>query len=758
MTIGNRRFSADILAVLLLIALCWLFNWRLLTPNTLNQQSLVEGDFSGQFVAFAHYQAVRFAQAEVPLWNPYNYGGHPFLADTQAAAFYPPRLITIGALNITGGSTPQRMYYALEVEMIAHMLLASLFMYALLRRLTLRQPYSVAAGLIAGITFAYSGYLTGYPQLQLAVMEAGVWLPLTLLGIHEATRDTKVRWHWFILAGIALGISLTAGHPQTALFFVYVSTGYLAYQTATQHLHWRTFILGTLIFGLIGAGLAAVQLLPGWEYTRLTVRTTLSFDAMGNGFPFYDVLQMLFPGMLSLWSPLFVGIVPLALAIYAIARRVNGAIFWLIVTVIAFALSFGQGTIFYDLVYNIVPGFSLFRGQERSAYVIAVSLSILTGLGTNVLLSSDANLPRYRFVLWGLFTLAFVLGMALFINWLLVPGTSGKYRSTVWFSVLIAGSAILLITNVVVRWEKLRQVQATLLIVVVVFELFSVSRSNPNLEVRPAGERLQEPTLAQAIRTDVRNDVYRADLTRAIGENYGTLYGIMDTQGISPLRLLSVDRLLKLPVGRLWEAFSVRYIPTTDNELPVPSTIIAKDESPQTTINLHKLTDPRPFARLVYRTWIESDDNAALGIITDPSYDARNTVMLPAEPKFALPASVVNGTASITRWSPESITVQTSSPDPAILSVSLIYYPGWQATIDGQPASLLRADTAFTALALPSGDHTIQLDYRPASYQVGSLITLATLVVVALGALSGLAPAYFAKSANRRSNSESARS
>src|SRR5437762_3179719 len=207
MRIGSRRISVDLLSVILLVILCWLFYWRLLTPNPLNQQSLVEGDFSGQFVAFAHYQAVRFAQGEVPLWNPYNYGGHPFLADTQAAVFYPPRLLTIAILNSTGGSTPQRMYDALQQEMVFHALIASLLMYAFVRRLTLGELHSVAAGLVAGLTFAYGGYLTGYPQLQLAVMEAGVWLPLALLGIHEATRADRVRWRWIGVAGLALALS-----------------------------------------------------------------------------------------------------------------------------------------------------------------------------------------------------------------------------------------------------------------------------------------------------------------------------------------------------------------------------------------------------------------------------------------------------------------------------------------------------------------------------------------------------------------------
>src|SRR5258708_3447219 len=415
MTIGKRRISADLISVIVLIALCWLFFWRVLTPHPINQESLVEGDFSGQFVAFAQYQAVRVQQGAIPLWNPYNYGGHPFLADTQSAVFYPPRLLTIALLN--GRATPQRMYDALEKEMILHTLLASLLMYAFVRRLTA----NLFAALIAGITFAYSGYLTGYPQPQLAVMEAGIWLPLALLGIHEATldspspksergvggevnhRDQQFGWRWLILAGVALGLSLAAGHPRTALFFIYVSVAYLGYRVFSSRRSWRVFAFGAAIFALVGGGLAAVQLIPGLEYTRLTARTLLSFDAMGNGFPFYDPLQVVFPGFLSLWSPLHFGIAALGLVIYAALRRVEGFWFWLGLPAVALLFSFGHGTILYDLFYSVVPGFNLFRGQERSAYVIAVAMSILAGLGTSGLLGdkSDKDAPRrYKLILW----------------------------------------------------------------------------------------------------------------------------------------------------------------------------------------------------------------------------------------------------------------------------------------------------------------------------------------------------------------------
>ena len=83
--------NRDTHAVIVLVLLWLLFFWRLFTPIAADQASLETGDFSGQFVAFAGYQYERLSRGEIPLWNPYNNGGLPFIADTQAAVFYPPR-------------------------------------------------------------------------------------------------------------------------------------------------------------------------------------------------------------------------------------------------------------------------------------------------------------------------------------------------------------------------------------------------------------------------------------------------------------------------------------------------------------------------------------------------------------------------------------------------------------------------------------------------------------------------------------------
>ncbi len=58
-----------------------------------------------------------------------------------------------------------------------------------------------------------------------------------------------------------------------------------------------------------------------------------------------------------------------------------------------------------------------------------------------------------------------------------------------------------------------------------------------------------------------------------------------------------------------------------------------------------------------------------------------------------------------------------------MLTLSDQYYPGWQATIDGQPTEIVRADTVFRAVCVPAGDHTVRFEYEPTSLYAGVAVS-----------------------------------
>jgi putative membrane protein len=91
-----------------------------------------------------------------------------------------------------------------------------------------------------------------------------------------------------------------------------------------------------------------------------------------------------------------------------------------------------------------------------------------------------------------------------------------------------------------------------------------------------------------------------------------------------------------------------------------------------------------------------------------------------------------DSTASVvlTKYEPNSLTYTINSAKGGVVVFSEIYYPGWTATIDGQPAELGRVNYILRALNVKAGKHEVVLDFHPSS-----ISTTETIAYVALGAL-----------------------
>lgn len=722
------RQPPDRIAVALLIILWLLFFWRLFTPIRADQASLKQGDFSAQFVAFGGYQYTRWSEGEVPLWNPYNNGGLPFIADTQAAVFYPPRLLTIALVSLSGTDWT---YHALELEMTFHVLFYTLTLYLLVRWMT----ENALAGFVTAIVGGYGGYLTGYPPLQLALLEAGVWLPLAVLGVFQATIPhplapspsrgegvEHIRWLWLVLTGVALGLSWMAGHPQTSFFLTYLLMAYFAYRVYRLRAPLRDYLSGVALFGLIAFGVVAVTLLPGLQYLLLTSRSDLGFDAKSSGFPFQDIIQLLYPGVVSLFSPLYVGITGLVLVIIATWRRVPEALFWLAVAVFALLLSVGENSALYHLLYNLLPGLRFFRGQERAAYLVANSFAILAGLGMTALVPEITR--RLRIGLAGLLVFCSVIIAAIFVVWLNNREGYGTVISAVVFSTLIVAVLLWFLPEIARRrnWRPL-------LALLIVFELFSVNMdAESNYDSIPPDTQLQPNSLLQIPLAD-NDQPFRVDGLRVLGGNFGSLYGLADIQGISPLFLTDVQEIIEdgLPDEIAWELFSVRYVYSDWEALTVPGEVLARDEDERGAVNLHRLTAQRPYALLMYDVVVVENDEAARRLLADPEFSPRETLIVEQAPPIELTGDIPEGAgATVTRYEPEALTVIANTPIPAILSLAHVDYPGWYATVNGESADILRAYGGLSAVVVPAGESMVELVFNPLTYRTGAILSLVT--------------------------------
>ena len=737
----KRWASPDRLAVLTLLLLWLLFFWRLFTPIAADQASLKQGDFSGQFVAFAGYQYQRMQQGEIPLWNPYNNGGLPFIADTQAAVFYLPRWITIGLSSLAGGWS----YNALQLEMAFHVLAYSLLMYLFVRRLTLGRAQSPLASLVAAILVSYGGYATSYPPLQLAVLEAASWFPLAALGILEATRRRALAWRMLALAGFGLGMSWLAGHPQTSWFITYLLTAYFAWRCYRQQIRWNAFVPGLIGIALLTFAVTAVTLLPGIEYLLQTAREGLGFDVKGNGFPFKDVAQFVFPGLVSLWSPLYIGLPALFFVFVAVIRDENDSRFWLAAALVGLIHSLGANSAFYDLTYNLVPGLRFFRGQERAAFVVANSLSILAGLGIVAATNLQNQVDRQRALRWWRWiALALIfIALVVLILWASDAATWSDFLDIAARSALVALTSLLVLTHLLHHPQRLG-VQVAL-VTLIVLELFSVTMDHPGTyDPRPSTEQLSmlPPPLVHAVlQQSADEQPFRVDGFRGLQDNYGSLYKVMDMRGISPLFLAGPQRIIYrnyVDNPLAWELFAVKYVYSASQNLSIPTDVIATGQDREGMVYLHRLEDPRQFAHLIYQAALVDSDEFALALMDDPRFDERSAIVVQRPLEHNLPGQAADGRAIVKSFEPEKIVIEIDTPQNAILSLSHPHYSGWLAHLDNAPTEIIRAYGGLSAVEVPAGQHTLHLTYEPLSYAVGALISLITWLGLGILALYAL--------------------
>jgi hypothetical protein len=143
-----------------------------------------------------------------------------------------------------------------------------------------------------------------------------------------------------------------------------------------------------------------------------------------------------------------------------------------------------------------------------------------------------------------------------------------------------------------------------------------------------------------------------------------------------------------------------------------------------------------PRAWLTHAAQVVPSGADQLGLLRQVVFDRAGTALLAAplpatQPLPATPPPAGADSVTITRYEPETVEIATHSPAPGLLILADQMFPGWSATVDGQPTAILTADHALRAVYLPAGDHVVRYQYAPLSFTLGALLTLAGLVVTA---------------------------
>lgn len=149
-------------------------------------------------------------------------------------------------------------------------------------------------------------------------------------------------------------------------------------------------------------------------------------------------------------------------------------------------------------------------------------------------------------------------------------------------------------------------------------------------------------------------------------------------------------------------------------------------------------------AWLVHGVMPAADDAAALALLGDPAFDPRASAVVAGDAAASPAGAAAPGEAvSVVAYDPERVVLRADVARPAVLVLADAFYPGWEATVDGAPAPILRTNLMFRGLALAPGSHEVVFTYRPAGWQRGAWISLGTLLLLCIAvAMASLRPRH----------------
>jgi hypothetical protein len=537
----------------------------------------------------------------------------------------------------------------------------------------------------------------------------------------------------------------------------------------------------------LGAGLAAVQLLPtaelaiqsqrlaGMDYDLATTYSLWPWRLITLAAPdfFGNPGQGDYWGYATYWEDIgYVGVLPLLLAAEAVLSRKRGretaraslVRFWAVCVVVTLVLALGKNTPVFPLLYRHVPSFNLFQAPARWLGVTTVALAALTALGAQWWPEGHHGQRRGA--------LGMMMGVGLLIGGLaaprLVPGlrpTFGPATARLGGALTVAG-ALMLLRRDTNWWRAAVGGFVALDLLLFGWSLVpTVDRSLYQGHTHTAALLHDEPGPARVYWPSDpahRNREYDAEqrvkfgylafddfgprdadywwgMREALLPNAGMLDGVASASNFDPLLVGRYADLLEAAVeapGLLRVMGATHVIsdrPWREGERVTDSRL--------QNAALYRLPDAPGRAWAVPAARQVSPDEM-LAALTDPAFDPAAEVLLerPA-PDTQRPASGVKHPGSIIPYQvtlqdgPNGVTIRAALDGPGYLVLADTWYPGWQATVDGVPTEILRANHAFRAVRLEAGEHTVEMAYRPPVVLVGGAVSLTALILLVAGLL-----------------------
>lgn len=721
----------------------------------------------------------------LPYWSPLILSGMPLAANQLAMLFYPPAWLFLFF-------PPEPIF---NLFFVFHLLWGGLGIYLLLRK---NFKLSSLAGLLGGLTFALNGkWLAHLAGGHVSMVAAIAWMPWAVFGVHmllakQRSRGAEERGDrndpfspapllpymgWILLTAVSLTMQILT-HSLPVIYSVYLMLAIALWHAVNERIGESTnpgsrFPLHTLrpfallLLSLILAGLlGAVQLLPLQELASLSNRA-LSLDqaeALSLSLPQLLVGLLLPAGQAGHEHVIYIGLVALLLAPFGLTRANRWSWFYGLVFIFALLFALGPDNPLHSLFYYVVPGFRWVRTPARIFFVGGIALAVLVGFGAERLRQtawSPAAKQWLTRLTLALAPLTLLVGLGLAIT---AGQTYSVWRGAVALAIFIPAGLILILLRAqrtlsarltlallgLLLWLDLAWFDASLIRFISPNEALAPGRAAAEYLARQPGYfRVYSPSYSLPLQTAAAHHLQLAD-------------------GVEPVHVAAYDQFMARAGGYNDAGFSVT-IPVFNGPLETALREVKPDLKLLGLLNVAYLVSDFPMAwpgltleKELDHTFIYHNEQALpRAWVVHQTVPAQEDwlTQLEAWPDFhnialvdnrniqPLTSNLPSSTAEITGYSANQIDLKATITQPGWLIVSEIWYPGWQATVNGVPQPMERVNGLLRGIYLAGAEqYQVSLNYKPDSVKWGSWISGAALGLIIILAILAWRPGRRSKS------------
>jgi hypothetical protein len=601
-------------------------------------------------------------------------------------------------------------------------------------------------------------------------------------GRNQAGQPNRMLKPWLLLS-FSIAMLLLGGHAQTAWYTLLLASIWLVYwviefnktknhgtpendQQARLSHRIAKVLSAFILAGLLAILLSAIQLIPTAEYLLLSQRASqVDFDqAMVYSFWPWRLLGLFAPeifgspvagdywGYATYWEDaLYIGLIPVLLAMFTFVRRDIKArhrrlrILLLFISLISLLLAFGNHTPLYKVLYDFIPTFDLFQSPARWSIWAVFALSLFAAIGADYW-----QRPTGRSLYWARLGLAGMLAVTLgsWLAWVILQRNTDILRlATMVDAIALAGLwgiclfVLTLTAPVQSSTQKYHQTWGTAVLIVIVCDLLIAGWGlNPGIDL-DFYQNEPEGTPYQLLSSDSGRSYITPDLEQHLKYDqlfkFSTFNATDNWMVMREFMLPNINILDSIPSANNFDPLlPARYLTWMEQLITLDDAELAKvlnlmgvklvermGSNAQSKVEysvIHTSQRYRWFGCAVGAMQPDESLEKSLSIVltSDPPLVIErpgSDTMHPCDPQQQVQIEIVQDESV-------EILLKVRAESPGWLYQADVWYPGWQAWVNGMQVKIEQANYLFRAVALPAGESEIRLVYQPV-WLVPAMIT-----------------------------------